>query len=198
MFSGIVKSIGRVEAIIQNGTTLRFTISSPMSGELTIDQSISHNGVCLTIVKASQGIHEVDVVAETLSKTNFRHLKAGDFVNIEKSITPSTLLDGHLVQGHVDTTLLCTAIQDYQGSWNFTFNLPAEFEALVIPHGSVCLNGVSLTVARVHIDSFEVAIIPYTFENTTFKYVRKGDYVNVEFDLIGKYVLRSIELKNRL
>lgn len=195
MFSGIIKAIGKVESITNVGTTLRIAISSPISSDLVIDQSISHNGVCLTIVNVKDGIHEVDVVAETLSKTTFPHVHVGDVINLEKSITPTTLLDGHLVQGHVDTTLKCIHREDRNGSWNFTFNLPVEFGSLVIPHGSICLNGVSLTVAQLYPDSFEVTIISYTFENTAFKYLREGDQVNVEFDLIGKYLQRQMEFK---
>jgi len=195
MFSGIVKAVGKVVSVHEQGTTLRIVISSPLSSELTIDQSIAHNGVCLTVVKVHDGMHEVQVVEETLSKTTLRTIKAGDFINLERSITSTTLLDGHLVQGHVDTILKCLKIHDNHGSWNITFNLPHEHAGLVIPHGSICLDGVSLTVANLHFDSFEVAIIPYTFENTIFKHLREGDYVNVEFDLIGKYLLRQVELR---
>ena len=195
MFSGIVKAVGKVVSVHGQGTTLRFIISSSISSEFTIDQSIAHNGVCLTVVKVHDGMHEVQVVGETLSKTTFSSIKVGDIINLERSITTSTLLDGHLVQGHVDTVLKCLKIHDHQGSWNITFNLPHEYAGLVIPHGSNCLNGVSLTVANLHFDNFEVAIIPYTFDNTTFKHLREGDYVNVEFDLIGKYLLRQAELR---
>lgn len=194
MFSGIIKSIGIVQSIRMQGSTKRIAISSPISAGLTIDQSLAHDGVCLTIVAVSNGTHEVQVVEETLSKTTFKMLKEGDVVNLEKSITPTTLLDGHLVQGHVDTTLQCLEINDLNGSWKIKFNLPGEFAGLVIPHGSICLNGVSLTVANLYPDSFEVAIIPYTFEHTNFKHLHKDDFVNVEFDLIGKYLLRQAEL----
>jgi riboflavin synthase len=195
MFSGIVKATGKIESVRINGSTKRLTISSPVSDELSIDQSISHNGVCLTIVHVHHGTHEVDVVEETQSKTTFQSIHTGDLINLEKSITLSTLLDGHLVQGHVDTVLKCLEILDNNGSWNITFNLPYEYTGLVIPHGSICLNGVSLTVANLFEDTFEVAIIPYTFEHTNFKHLREGDFVNVEFDLIGKYLLRQTELK---
>jgi riboflavin synthase len=194
MFSGIIKSIGIVHSISISGTTKRIAIASPMSAELSIDQSIAHDGVCLTIIAAKNGIHEVAVVLETLSKTTFADLKEGSVVNLEKSITPTTLLDGHLVQGHVDTTLQCLKIEDLQGSWKIKFNLPQEYAGLVIPHGSICLNGVSLTVANLYTDSFDVAIIPYTFEHTNFKHLQKDNFVNVEFDLIGKYLLRQTEL----
>lgn len=197
MFSGIIKSIGVLESINTIGTNQRLSVASSISGELTIDQSISHDGICLTIVNVKNGIHEVDVVQETLSKTNFQFLKVGQLINLEKSITPTTLLDGHLVQGHVDTFLKCTQIEDNQGSWNLRFNLPNEFASLVIPRGSICLNGVSLTVANLYDDSFEVAIIPYTYAHTNFHLLRKGDFVNVEFDLIGKYLLRQAEVNSR-
>lgn len=194
MFSGIIKSIGIVKSIRTQGTTKRIAISSPISPELSIDQSIAHDGVCLTIVAVTNGTHEVEVVHETLSKTTLTSLQEGDVLNLEKSITPATLLDGHLVQGHVDTTLQCLQVEDLNGSWKIKFNLPKEYAGLVIPHGSICLNGVSLTVANLNPDSFEVAIIPYTFEHTNFKNLRKDDFVNVEFDLIGKYLIRQAEI----
>lgn len=194
MFSGIIKSLGTVQSIKPSGSSLHITIASLISNELSIDQSISHDGICLTIVAAGNGVHEVDVVQETLSKTTFQHLKEGQVLNLENSITPATLLDGHLVQGHVDTTLECIEIDDLQGSWKIGFHLPAAFAALVIPRGSICINGVSLTVANLYEDTLEVAIIPYTFEHTNFKSLRKGDSVNVEFDLIGKYLLRQAEV----
>ena len=197
MFSGIIKSIGVLESVRSIGTNRRLAIASPISEGLLIDQSISHDGICLTIVDVKNGIHEVDVVQETLSKTNFQFLKEGQWINLEKSITPTTLLDGHLVQGHVDTFLECLHIDNRQGSWNIKFNLPKEFASLVIPHGSICLNGVSLTVANLYDDSFEVAIIPYTYEHTNFHLIRKADFVNVEFDLIGKYRLRQAEVNSR-
>jgi riboflavin synthase len=170
-------------------------ISSPISGAFTIDQSVSHNGVCLTVVKIYKDLHEVDIVIETQSKTTFQSAKEGAFINLEQSIKLSTLLDGHLVQGHADTILQCLEIRDNHGSWNMAFSLPHEYAGLVIPHGSICLNGVSLTIAKLSADSFEVAIIPYTFENTNFRYLREGENVNVEFDLIGKYLLRQAELR---
>ena len=198
MFSGIIKSLGVVDSIRTNGTSLRIGISSDISGELIIDQSISHDGICLTIVAVDEkkGLYEVDVVMETLSKTTFQFLKEGQVINLEKSITPTTLLDGHIVQGHVDTFLKCIHIEDKHGSWNMKFNLPKEFASLVIPRGSICLNGVSLTVANLFDDSFEVAIIPYTYDHTNFRSLQEGDYVNVEFDLIGKYLLRQAEVNS--
>jgi riboflavin synthase len=191
MFSGIIKATGIVTSIADTGTTKRVTIASPISNTLFVDQSISHDGVCLTVVEVGETSHQVDIVKETLSKTTFDAIKIGQQINLEKSITPSTLIDGHLVQGHVDTTLRCLARRDENGSWNFTFELPEAFTLLVIPHGSVCLNGVSLTVAQLYDDAFEVAIIPYTYQHTNFNTLQPGDRVNVEFDLIGKYILRQ-------
>lgn len=196
MFSGIIKSTGIVRSIQSMGSTKRITISSQFADDLSIDQSIAHDGICLTVVAIHDGAHEVEVVHETLSKTTFATLQEGDVVNLEKSITPSTLLDGHLVQGHVDTTIKCLLIQDMAGSWKIKFNLPQEYAGLVIPHGSICLDGVSLTVANLYQDSFDVAIIPYTFEHTNFKHLLEGDDVNVEFDLIGKYLLRQAAMRN--
>lgn len=188
--------MGTVRAIQHMGSTKRFTIASHLADDLTIDQSIAHDGICLTVVGINDGTYDVEVVQETLSKTTFALLKVGDVVNLEKSITPTTLLDGHLVQGHVDTTIKCIRIEDLAGSWKIQFNLPKEYAGLVIPHGSICLNGVSLTVANLYPDAFDVAIIPYTFEHTNFKHLLEGDEVNVEFDLIGKYLLRQTALRN--
>jgi len=194
MFSGIIKSTGVLQSIKPMGSSMRMDISSSLSDEVTIDQSLSHDGICLTIVEVNNGSYTVDVVEETLSKTTFKHLRTGHLINLEKSITPTTLLDGHLVQGHVDTVLECLHINDKHGSWNMKLNLPKEFAALIIPRGSVCLNGVSLTVSNLFNDSFEVAIIPYTYDHTNFHLLREGNLVNVEFDLVGKYLLRQAEL----
>lgn len=191
MFSGIIKATGLVTAIADSGTTKRVTIASPISKTLSVDQSLSHDGVCLTIVAVGESFHQVDIVKETLTKTTFDAITVGQQVNLEKSITPSTLLDGHLVQGHVDATLRCLQRRDENGSWNFKFDLPDAYASLVIPHGSVCLNGVSLTVAQLYDDAFEVAVIPYTYQHTNFNTLQPGDRVNVEFDLIGKYILRQ-------
>lgn len=191
MFSGIVQCTGHVVSIIENGSTRRVSIASPISDELHIDQSVCHDGVCLTVVSIQNGIHAVDIVRETLSRTTFDQIIPGQVINLERSISLSTLLDGHLVQGHADTTLTCVTIRDMEGSWMFRFNLPESWAALVIPHGSICLNGISLTIANLDSDAFEVAIIPYTYAHTNFQFIKPGDRVNVEFDLIGKYLLRQ-------
>jgi riboflavin synthase len=191
MFSGIIQSTGTVSSVEMAGTTKRLQIESAISSGLYIDQSIAHDGICLTVTGIDNETHWVDVVKETLSKTTFASVQKGQMINLEKSLTLNTLLDGHLVQGHIDTTLKCIERRDENGSWNLKFNLPKEFASLVIPRGSICLNGVSLTIAQLFEDSFEVAIIPYTFNNTNFQFLRVGDEVNVEFDLIGKYLLRQ-------
>lgn len=197
MFSGIIKAIGRIEAVVPQGTNRRLTISSSLAGELSIDQSIAHDGVCLTVVDvdARRNCHDVIVVHETLSKTRLGHLRTGESVNLERSITAQSFLDGHIVQGHVDTVLECLAIADLNGSWGMRFALPDEWAGLVIPRGAVCLNGVSLTVARVLPRAFEVAIIPYTYAHTNFKDLNAGNFVNAEFDMIGKYIVRQMALR---
>ena len=195
MFSGIIISTGIVQTISDKGTTKLVTISSPISDSFHIDQSIAHDGVCLTIVHVEHGMHQVEAVKETLSKTNIGYWKEGTTVNLEKSITLQTLLDGHLVQGHADIALTCQKIMDQDGSWRMQFNLPKGYEALLIPHGSICINGVSLTIANLYDGYFDVAIIPYTYQHTNFKFLKEGDTVNVEFDLVGKYLLRQLELR---
>jgi len=193
MFSGIIKATGIVSAVQTAGSTSRIQIQSPISSGFYVDQSIAHDGICLTVTGIEQDTHWADVVKETLSKTTFAHIRVGQLINLETSLTLHTLLDGHLVQGHVDTTLVCTERRDEKGSWNFVFALPKEFANLVIPRGSICINGISLTLADLFDDSFEVAIIPYTFHHTNFQFVKPGDLVNAEFDLIGKYLLRQNE-----
>jgi riboflavin synthase len=196
MFSGIIKCTGKIESIVEKGTTRVLTISSPISSSFTIDQSISHDGVCLTVVEVAGNSHKVEVIDTTISKSRLGYVKAGDVINLERSISASTLLDGHLVQGHVDTIVKCISITDLNGSWKIDFSLPGEFAALVIPQGSICINGVSLTVSHLTKDSFSVSIIPYTYGHTNFKFLRDGDYANVEFDLVGKYIIRQMELRS--
>ncbi len=195
MFSGIIQSTGIIKSVTSTGTTKVLTIASSVSHQLHIDQSLSHNGVCLTVISVEDGSHQVEVVNETLSKTNLGMLAIGDMVNLERSITMETLLDGHLVQGHVDGTLRCEKVEDLNGSWLFQFNLEKQFQALVIPHGSISINGVSLTIANIFESAFNVAIIPYTFQHTNFQSIKVNDMVNVEFDLFGKYLLRQIQLR---
>lgn len=191
MFSGIIKSTGMITSIVASGTNRRMSIASPLTDTLSIDQSVAHDGVCLTVVAIMADHYIVEVVHETLTKTTFQFLQVGHIINLETSISLSTLLDGHIVQGHVDTTLKCLDIKDLEGSWLMRFDLPAEYAQLVILHGSICLNGVSLTVAQLYDNTFEIAVIPYTFHNTNFQQLRPGSFVNAEFDLIGKYILRQ-------
>ena len=191
MFSAIIQSTGKILSIDLTGTTKTIRLRSTISSGLKIDQSIAHDGASLTITSLDSETHTVDVVRETQLKTTFDNIRIGQVVNLEKSVTLNSLLDGHLVQGHVDTTLECLQVRDENGSWNFKFSLPKEYNPLVIPHGSICLNGISLTIANLFDDSFDVAIIPYTYANTNFQFLQAGDKVNVEFDLIGKYLLRQ-------
>lgn len=196
MFSGIIKCVGQVAEISTHGSSLKVKFNSSISGSLSVDQSVSHDGICLTVVETGQDYHIAQVVMETLSKTTFSNLHIGQYINLERSITPNTMLDGHFVQGHIDTTLVCLETEDLNGSWQFRFNLPEEYKGLVIPQGSICINGVSLTVAEISEEAFDVAIIPYTYEHTNFKFLKQGHLVNVEFDLIGKYIVRQMELRS--
>lgn len=196
MFSGIIKCVGKIESIRSNGSSIVLTIASPISDSLQVDQSVAHDGVCLTVVEVNNGVHKVDVINETISKTTLGNIKEGQLINLEKSISATTLLDGHFVQGHVDTALQCEEIEDLDGSWQFTFNIPREFSGLIIPQGSICINGVSLTISGISKETFSVSIIPYTYKNTNFNQLKKGDKVNVEFDLIGKYIIRQLGLRS--
>ena len=194
MFTGIIESLGLLEDIKQNGTNRSFRISSPISDELKVDQSLSHNGICLTVEHTADGIHQVTAIAETLTKTNAGQWKKGDLINLERAMTMNTRLDGHLVQGHVDSVATCIDLKNKDGSWEFNFSFPAQFSALMIEKGSVCVNGISLTAFDVTKTNFSVAIIPYTWEHTNLKNVQAGDVVNIEFDMIGKYIQRHMNL----
>ncbi len=188
MFSGIVEQVGRVMAVAREGTNTHFDIEAEMAGELKVDQSVSHNGACLTVISHNNKSYRVTAVAETLAKTNLDQLRAGQHVNLERALTLNARLDGHLVQGHVDQTGVCESIAEKDGSWIFTFSYDASSGNLTVEKGSVCVNGVSLTVFDTTDNKFSVAIIPYTFEHTTFKDMTVGEVVNLEFDIIGKYV----------
>ena len=186
MFTGIVESLGKVEEIIQDGSNVDFAISSPISHELKIDQSISHNGVCLTVTKVDDGKHWVTAIDETLKKSNLGNIEIGHQVNLERCMKVDGRFDGHIVQGHVDTIATVKEISDENGSWLFTFKLAES--GLVVEKGSICINGTSLTCFGVDKKSFSVAIIPYTFEHTNFNQLKVGSTVNIEFDIIGKYI----------
>lgn len=190
MFTGIIESIGNIAEIRNEGDNVHFLVNSPVSGELKVDQSVAHEGACLTVTALTQGGHWVTAVRETLNKTNLSDWKNGHTVNLERSLRVGDRLDGHMVQGHVDATGICLEKADESGSWRFRFSFAKEFASLIVPKGSICVNGVSLTAIDPDEDSFEVAIIPYTFEHTTFNRIEPGDSVNLEFDILGKYILR--------
>ena len=195
MFTGIVETVGMVEKISADGGNRTFSIGSSISAELRPDQSVSHSGVCLTVEEVIGNTHRVTAIEETLNKTNLGNWHVGDLVNLERSLKMYSRLDGHLVQGHVDAVATCLKTVQKDGSWEFEFSFPKKFGGLVIEKGSVCVNGISLTAFNVKRKSFTVAIIPYTFEHTNIKSVSEGQVVNIEFDMIGKYVLRGLSLK---
>ena len=188
MFSGIIENLGEVIALVNEQSNLLLTIKSSFTNELKIDQSIAHNGVCLTVVDIYKETYKVTAIAETLNKTNLITLKIGDSINLERSMKLGDRVDGHIVQGHVDQTAVCKNILEANGSWTFTFEYDASLNNITVEKGSVCINGVSLTVVNSKINSFSVCIIPYTFENTNFKNIESGSIVNIEFDILGKYI----------
>lgn len=194
MFTGIVETLGKVISIEQKGTNTSFWITSGLSSDFKTDQSISHSGVCLTVEETKENMHRVTAIAETLDKTNLGNWTAGSLVNIERCLPMNGRLDGHLVQGHVDTTAVCLSVDDQGGSWQYRFQFPGQFAALVIEKGSICLNGISLTLFNVGQDTFSVAIIPYTYGHTNMQQIKTGDRVNIEFDMVGKYIVRSLSL----
>lgn len=193
MFTGIIQSIGKVEKLQQEGSNLHITIDSPLSTELKIDQSVAHNGVCLTVVEIEEHSYTVTAIDETLQITNLSKLTEGALVNLELAMKNEMRLDGHLVQGHVDQTAVCKHIEQKDGSWEFVFEFDQSPKFLLVNKGSVCIDGVSLTVVNAVQNRFSVAIIPYTYEHTIFKNYKIGSVVNIEFDIIGKYVQRHME-----
>lgn len=195
MFTGIIESTGQVAEIIKTGTNVSFWIASPLSDDLKIDQSLSHNGVCLTVEALAEGKHRVTAILETLQKTNLGQLQTGGFVNLERCMQMNGRLDGHIVQGHVDCTASCLLKKAQDGSWEFSFGVAERFAALMIEKGSITLNGISLTIFNVANDSFSVAIIPYTYQHTNMRQIEPGDKVNIEFDMLGKYVNRIASLQ---
>jgi riboflavin synthase len=193
MFTGIIETLGVVKNIQQEETNIHISIESGITAELKIDQSVAHNGICLTVIAIENSTHTVTAIKETLEKTNLRTLTIGDSINLERAMKMNARLDGHIVQGHVDETAICTHIKPENGSTIFTFKYSSEKNNVTIEKGSITVNGVSLTVVNSQKNSFEVAIIPYTIENTTFKYFKVGSVVNLEFDVIGKYVARLMQ-----
>ena len=188
MFTGIVESIGKVVSIATQGSNHIFEIQSEISQELKVDQSLSHDGVCLTVTKVNKGHHFVTAVEETLTKSNLGKVVPGTYVNLERAMPNNGRFDGHIVQGHVDQIGEVENIAEKDGSWLFTFGFKSTRTALMVEKGSICISGISLTCFDVTKDRFTVAIIPYTFENTNFKYLKKGSVVNLEFDILGKYI----------
>ena len=193
MFTGIIEALGEITRLEREGSNVHFTLQSAISKELQIDQSLAHNGVCLTVVALGSDTHTVTAIEETLIRSNLGQLRVGDSVNLERAMRANGRLDGHLVQGHVDTTGICTAVDVREGSWYFHFEYEPRPEYLLVDKGSICVNGVSLTVVNPTINSFSVAIIPFTFDHTTFRNLKAGDRVNLEFDVIGKYIARHLE-----
>lgn len=193
MFTGIVEDMVVVKSLVKEKENLHLTVGSTLVQEFKIDQSVSHNGCCLTVVAIdlATSSYTVTAIKETLDKTTLGNLKVGDLVNIERCMTPSGRLDGHMVQGHVDTKGLCIAVEDMHGSWKYSFTYDSK--DLTVEKGSIAVNGVSLTVVDSEPGSFSVCIIPYTYENTNFKFLQVGDSVNLEFDIIGKYVAKYMK-----
>jgi riboflavin synthase len=190
MFTGIIETLGKITDLKHDQGNLHITVESTMSNELKIDQSVAHNGVCLTVVAVADGKHIVTAIEETLNKTSLGHLKTGEPVNLERCMQMNARLDGHIVQGHVDQTATCTQFKALDGSWEYTFEYDAAIGNVTVEKGSICVNGISLTVVNSQANSFSVAIIPYTFEHTNLHNVNVGSVVNLEFDIIGKYVAR--------
>lgn len=196
MFTGIIEDLGKIKKLVNDGGNLHITLQSNITNELKIDQSVAHNGVCLTVVDIKNPYYTVTAIKETLDKTNLSTLKEDASVNLERAMKLGDRLDGHIVQGHVDQTATCTEIKEENGSWVYTFSYDKSLNNITIEKGSITVNGVSLTVVNSKLNSFSVAIIPYTYEHTTFKKLHVNDIVNLEFDVIGKYVKRLNELRD--
>ncbi|NNE31310.1 MAG: riboflavin synthase [Winogradskyella sp.] len=196
MFTGIIEDLGKVVSLNNEGGNLHITMETSITDALKIDQSVAHNGVCLTVVSINNMHYTVTAIQETLDKTNLGLLTVNDVVNIERAMKLGDRLDGHIVQGHVDQTAVCTQVKEENGSWIFTFEYDEALNNVTIEKGSITVNGVSLTVINSQLNNFSVAIIPYTYEHTTFKNFKKGTLVNLEFDVIGKYVKRLNELRH--
>ena len=194
MFTGIVETVGIIKDIRSEGSNMHFSVSSALTPELKIDQSISHNGVCLTVTDIGNEFYNVTAIDETLQKTNLGDLKIGSEVNLERSMLMNGRIDGHIVQGHVDQVGICKNVVHKEGSWIFSFEYDDNTGNITVEKGSICVNGVSLTVVNSLNNGFSVAIIPYTYEHTNFKYIRKGTRVNLEFDILGKYVQKMLVL----
>ncbi|MBS1622881.1 MAG: riboflavin synthase [Bacteroidetes bacterium] len=196
MFTGIIEATGTAASITHDKGNLELWVSSPISSELKIDQSVSHNGICLTVVELAPGRHRVTAIEETLRKTNLGELRQGQVVNIERCMAANGRFDGHIVQGHVDQTGECLSVKDENGSWLYEFRYKPSAQNMIVEKGSICINGVSLTAFDAVEDRFKVAIIPYTYEHTNIHEVKPGTRVNLEFDIVGKYVARLMNFKS--
>ena len=196
MFTGIIEAIGEIKSIRKDGDNLIITVISELVPELTVDQSLAHNGVCLTVEEIQDTSYTVTAIRETIQKSNMGFLKVGDFINLERAMKLGDRLDGHMVQGHVDQIGTCLQVEEANGSWYYTFQFDSSLGNLTIEKGSVTINGVSLTVVNSKKDVFEVAIIPYTYNNTNFKSLKKGSIVNLEFDVIGKYISKLMATRS--
>ena len=190
MFTGIIESLGKITDLKVDRGNIDFTIVSDISKELKVDQSVSHNGVCLTVTKTNNNTHTLTAVKETIDKSSLTNFLVNDLINLERAMKLGERLDGHLVQGHVDGVAKCLGVSVNDGSWIYKFEFDISNEMLLIEKGSICINGVSLTVFDIVENTFKVTIIPYTYENTSFKTLKEGDIVNIEFDMIGKYLAR--------
>ena len=195
MFTGIIETTGKITRIENELSNVHIWLTCNFVQELKIDQSVAHDGVCLTVVELKDNEYRVTAIQETLDKTNLKTWKVGSFVNIERCMPANGRFDGHIVQGHVDETAKCVQVLDQQGSWKYTFQLNAAKSNLIVEKGSICINGTSLTVAEVDEHHFSVCIIPYTFEHTTFNYLKPDSIVNIEYDIIGKYVAKMLQNK---
>ncbi len=195
MFTGIIETLGIIKEIQKDQENLHLTVVSEITNELKIDQSIAHNGICLTVVKIEQNEYTITAIKETIDKTSIGFWKAGDILNLERAMKLGDRLDGHIVQGHVDQTGVCTNIEEANGSWVFTFEYDSSLQNITIEKGSITINGTSLTVVNSKLNSFSVAIIPYTYEHTNFHLFKIGTVVNLEFDVIGKYIARLNDLR---
>lgn len=193
MFTGIIEAFGTIRSVQQDGSNKHFVVESPISNQLKIDQSVSHDGVCLTVVKVDADTHTVTAIDETLQKSNLGKLKQGDAINLERCMVANGRFDGHIVQGHVDQTGKVKSVQEANGSWLIDFEYDPSLGNVTVEKGSICVNGVSLTCFNSTTNGFTVAIIPYTYDHTNFKSLKAGDIVNLEFDIVGKYVKRLLE-----
>ena len=198
MFTGIIEATGILKEVISNGSNRIFWVESSISSQFKPDQSVSHSGVCLTVEEVSGDRHRITAIDETLKKTNLSYWKEGSSINLERCLQLTDRIDGHIVQGHVDTTGTCTKKMENNGSWEYVFEFPKKFAELLIEKGSISVNGISLTSFNVKKKSFRIAVIPYTYEHTNINKVQEGDTVNLEFDLIGKYLLRRLSLTEGL